>query len=127
MATTEEDGLGSGIALDEDLDMMLSNDGDLLSVSGFEELEKDLSVNMIFQLTFGGPDNAGYLGKPLTPEVKADILDLVKRTALSDDRINTVRRIVVSRPDGQRNVIVVDLTVVTSIEERNFIITVGDQ
>ena len=126
MATTEEDALGSGIALGDDLDMMLEDSGDLLATSGIEELEKDLSINMIFQLTFGGPDGSGYLGRPLTQEVESDILDLIRRTALSDDRINTVRSIFVRRSPNQRNTLEIDLTVVTSLGEQNLVITVGE-
>jgi len=126
MATTEEDALGSGIALSDDLDFMLQDNGDLLSASGIEELEKDLSVNMIFQLTFGGPDGSGYLGTPLTPETESDILDLIRRTALSDERINTVKSIFVRSSPGQRNTLEIELDVVTSIDERSLVITVGE-
>lgn len=78
---TEE--FGSGIALDEHLDFSIDNTGDLDTVSGAEELEKDLAINMMHNLQ-------QYIGQPRTNRLDSKVLGTAKNVALADVRVDDV-------------------------------------
>lgn len=80
---TEE--LGAGIALDETLDFSINGSGDIASTSGAEELEKDLSFQLLIILS-------DFKGQPLRPETESEIKSLTVDTISSDVRVDEVDR-----------------------------------
>lgn len=77
------DAFGSGIYLDERLDFAVNTAGDLRTVSGIDELEKDLSIQMIAGLR-------QYLGQPPTSNLDAKIFNTASNIALADTRVASV-------------------------------------
>lgn len=80
-----EENLGSGQYLDEDLDFEVDTTGDIRASDGQEELEKDLSFQMIISLS-------QFLGEPPTAEVESEIKRMAYRVAVADVRISGVNR-----------------------------------
>lgn len=80
-----EDNLGSGPSLDEDLDFEIDETGDIRSSSGMEELQKDLSFQMMIALS-------QFIGENPTPELNVEVRRKVYRVAVSDERISSVDR-----------------------------------
>lgn len=80
-----EDNLGSGLYLDQTLDLSVNTTGDIQTVSGSKELQKDLSFQLLILLK-------GYTGQPLTPEVRSEIKDTTIDALLSDSRVDSVNR-----------------------------------
>lgn len=80
-----ERNLGSGLYLDSDLDLGVGTTGDLRTVSGSEELQKDLAFQLLITLQ-------EYIGPPLTPATRADIKSRTVDTILSDTRVDTLDR-----------------------------------
>lgn len=80
-----EELFGSGILLDETLDFTIDPTGDLSFESGTDELEKDLSLQMIFSLS-------EYTGKPPSGNVEEQVLHDARIIALADSRISSVDR-----------------------------------
>jgi len=77
------DELGSGPALDQYLDLDIDATGDLRSASGVSELEKDLSFQMIINLS-------RYLGSAPTGNLETQVAGTAKRVALADERVSSV-------------------------------------
>lgn len=77
--------LGSGIYLDKSLDFDIDETGDIRDANGIEEVEKDLSFQMIFSLS-------QYIGEAPTPEVEAEIKRTTYRVAIADVRVSSVER-----------------------------------
>jgi hypothetical protein len=80
-----EENLGSGQFLDQSLDLEVGSTGDIKTVSGREELEKDLAFQMIFSLE-------PYTGQPPTPEIEAEVKRIAYRVAIADVRVTAVDR-----------------------------------
>lgn len=78
-----EENLGSGIELTESFDFTLTPDGDISSVSGAEEMNKDIAFQLNIILS-------EFEGSPLTPSVKNKIKSRTIDTLNSDNRVNTV-------------------------------------
>lgn len=113
---TEE--FGSGIYLDEVLDFEISPDGDIKSVAGTSELEKDLSVQMIFQLD-------QYRGQPPGSNITEKVADDVVTLAELDPRVRDVPSNNVSVTFSEdREQISVELTAVTIDGEQNLVFDV---
>jgi hypothetical protein len=89
-----EENLGSGLYLDQSLDLGVGSTGDLRTVSGGEELQKDLAFQLIIILS-------DLKGQPLTPDTRAEIKSLTLDTILSDSRVDDVDRgsMVIEKPD----------------------------
>lgn len=106
-----EQNLGSGIFLDEQLDLSVGTTGDLLTVDGIDELEKDLAVQMIQSMQ-------QYLGKTPTNTTEAEAKRTAYRTAIADVRISSVDRenIVVEWQNRTQN-LRVDVPVTTNTDE----------
>jgi hypothetical protein len=71
---------GAGIALDEDLDFTISGTGDLGTASGRDELEKDLSFQLIFSLR-------QHLGELVSDNLKAEVKNTAKQVVELDERV----------------------------------------
>jgi len=84
MSMSEEE-LGAGQYLDQNLDFSVDETGDVRSAYGIEELEKDLSFQMIASLS-------QFLGERPTPELEADIKRMAYRVAAADVRVSAVDR-----------------------------------
>jgi hypothetical protein len=80
-----EENLGSGLYLDQELDFDPSTTGDLRTVDGSEELQKDLAFQLLIVLS-------DYIGPPLTPGTRADIKSLTVDTITSDSRVDSIDR-----------------------------------
>jgi hypothetical protein len=80
-----EKNLGSGLYLDQTLDFDPSTTGDLRTVSGSEELQKDLAFQLLIVL-------GDYIGPPLTPGTRAEIKSLTVDTITSDSRVDRIDR-----------------------------------
>lgn len=89
-----EDYLGSGLYLDTSLDFDPNGIGDLRTVDGSDELQKDLAFQLLITLQ-------EFVGPPLTPAVRADIKDLTIDTITSDTRVDDIDRgsLRVEKPD----------------------------
>jgi hypothetical protein len=74
---------GDGIFLDEALDFSIDPTGDIQAARGVEELEKDLSVQMI-----AGLDQ--YLGSPPSGNLRAKVLNTATNIATADPRVLSV-------------------------------------
>jgi len=109
---------GSGIHLDEKFDFSVGNTGDLKSEDGLEELQKDLSIQMVIGLD-------QYLGQPPGGNLEAKIINKVITIANADPRITSV---VESSIDVQfnssRDELTIKMTVRTSDGEQNLIFDV---
>lgn len=105
-----EENLGSGLYLDQTLDFDPSTTGDLRTVSGSEELQKDLAFQLLIVLD-------EFIGPPLTPGTRAEIKSLTIDTITSDSRVDSIDRgsMVVSKPTPE------------SIRVKVFVIAEGEQ
>lgn len=74
---------GTGIYLDEQLDFVVSPTGDLKTKTGADELQKDLSYNMILNLQ-------QYLGQPPSGNLEEKVAGTARRVAEADTRIDSV-------------------------------------
>lgn len=74
---------GAGPKLTQDLDFEITNTGDIETVSGVRELEKDLSLQSIIEL-----ENVG--GMRSTPQNKARIRSRVRNILSRDPRVLAV-------------------------------------
>ena len=74
---------GSGIYLDEVLDFEIDPTGDIKSIGGTSELQKDLSVQMIYELD-------QYTGAPPKSNIDEKIADAVITLAELDPRVESV-------------------------------------
>lgn len=103
--------LGSGIALDEQFDMSIDSTGDIETVQGADELQKDLS----FQLAISLQD---VLGETQSSSVETIVRDIVVKVANADSRVQRVDedRLDVSIEDNGRTV-QIDMMVLTESGE----------
>lgn len=109
---------GSGIALDEQFDLSVGATGDLETVSGVEELQKDLS----FQLT---QELQEYLGSPSSSSLVAQVSNTTKNVLNADSRIDSVNSesISVSIDSANRN-ISISVTAVASGEVQELVFNI---
>lgn len=80
------DDLGSGIALDQELDFIVDATGDLEHASGVDEVRKDLAFNLIRELS-------SFEGRLQNRETEADAEIVAQRTILNDPRVAQVQYI----------------------------------
>ena len=79
----------SGLALDEHFDFRIDSSGDIDSMSGVTELQKDLAGAVAGLLK----ENMGAV---LTPTLRAELESLVQSRVAFDDRITDVQSVTVS-------------------------------
>lgn len=108
--------LGSGIALDEQLDFSVNSSGDLKSVSGSSELEKDLAFQMIISLS-------KYVGQPPSGNLNEKVAGTASRVARADRRVNSVTDSNVTYSRDRRE-ITVEMTVTTRNAQRALVFNV---
>jgi hypothetical protein len=77
------DRFGEGLYLDDQLDFSVDPSGDLQSASGVNELQKDLSFQMIFNLE-------DFIGKPPSGNIEAKIINIASKVAIADSRVTSV-------------------------------------
>lgn len=109
-----EENLGSGLYLDRELDFDPNETGDLRTISGSDELQKDLAFQLLITLD-------DFIGPPLTPGTRADIKSLTVDTITSDSRVDALDRgsMQVRKPD--RNSIVIQVIVFAGGEEQELV------
>lgn len=78
-----ENDFGKGLELDSNLDLVITETGDLGIVSDVAELRKDLAFRLIRQFE-------QVTGWQNTPEFHKDAELLAKRTVIDDDRVTGV-------------------------------------
>lgn len=100
-----EENLGSGLYLDQNLDFDPSTTGDLRTVDGSDELQKDLAFQLLIVLS-------DYIGPPLTPGTRSEIKSLTVDTILSDSRVQDLDRgsMTVTKPNAESITIEVFVT-----------------
>jgi hypothetical protein len=99
---------GSGTALDRFLDFQVGPTGDIKSVSGVDEVRKDVAYRLIGALRYGeGVEEPasvadGVVGEPITDGLSDDIAIVVSRTIEDDPRVGSVPEIRVGQPRNDR-------------------------
>lgn len=93
---------GAGIELTQDLDLKVDSTGDISSVDGVDELEKDLAFQLIRVFT----DEVGGL---LSPKDKSRARRLARVTINQDPRVQDVRSVDVERES--KNTVTIDADV----------------
>jgi len=78
-----EESLGSGLYLDRNFDLAISNNGDLRKEDGLEELSKDISFQLAAVLE-------PLLGQPDRPNFEVELKDTTREVILSDSRVDAV-------------------------------------
>lgn len=78
------DDYGSGVHLDQNLDLGVGETGDLKSDSGENELQKDLAFQMILGLD-------QYIGQPPSGNLPSKVAGTAKTIAERDERIDFVK------------------------------------
>jgi hypothetical protein len=109
-----EENLGSGLYLDSNLDFDPNETGDLRTVSGSEELQKDLAFQLIYVLQ-------EYIGPPLEPAIRSEIKSKTVDTVLADERVDSIDRgsLTVRKPD--KNSIVIQADVVADGDKEELV------
>lgn len=109
---------GTGIHLDEQLDFSVDPSGDLQAERGLDELQKDLSFQMIVNLQ-------QFIGQPPSGNIEAKVINIAAKIALADSRVSSVDRENSSVTLGPlREKITIDLIVRTVDGERELIFNV---
>lgn len=107
-----EENLGSGIYLDELFDFEVDQTGDVLSTDGIDELEKDLAVQMKFNLR-------QFLGEVPSSQLNAEVRRTVAQIAIADNRIVSVDRNNIDVEWKERTKkLVVSMSIVTNTNEK---------
>lgn len=110
--------LGTGISLDESLDLGVDPSGDIESSSGPAELEKDLAVQMIIGLD-------KYIGEPPSGNIEAKVAGSAKEIALNDPRVISVRDdSIIVNYSTRREEISIEMNVITEDGEIPFVFDV---
>lgn len=104
---------GGGIDLTQDLDIDLNNVGDVQTISGQDELEKDVSLQSLIAIE---PIN----GRQKTNQTKTNLKRAIRGAIVEDPRIQRLENITVSFIDGTNEVEVVT-RVVSSDEEQELV------
>lgn len=100
-----EEDLGGGVQLDDDWDFIIDSTGDITTVEGVPELEKDLAFRSTVALQ-------PYLGQPIDNTLAEKIRNILRNAMLDDERIAEVNSI--SFEQTQRDQLDVDVTVTTA-------------
>lgn len=107
--------LGAGIYLDEYLDFDVDETGDLRAAFGTDELQKDLSIQMIFELD-------QYRGSPPTKNTRSKVASDVIELAELDPRVEDVPRDSISVSFSDDNMdLFIDLSVITESGEQELV------
>lgn len=85
---------GGGIYLTRDWDFEIGETGAIRTVTGIDELEKDLAFSSAIALD-------DVLGEPLTPSTKTTIRSTIQGIMNTDPRISQVRSLQVSYPNQE--------------------------
>lgn len=101
---SEED-LGGGMQLDDDWDFAIDSTGDIKTVQGVPELEKDLAFRSTVALQ-------PYLGQPIDNTLAEKLRNILRQAMLDDERIAEVNSIEFEQV--QRDQLDVDVTVTTA-------------
>lgn len=109
-----EENLGSGLYLDQNLDFDPNTTGDLRTVSGSEELQKDLAFQLLITLD-------EFIGPPLTPGTRADIKSRTVDTITSDSRVDSLDRGSLQVQKPNRNSIRLSVVVFAGGEEQELV------
>lgn len=112
-----EENLGSGVYVDQNLDFDPNETGDLRTISGSAELQKDLAFQLLITLD-------RFVGPPLTPGTRADIKSRTVDTITSDTRVDSIDRgsIRVEKPNPES--IRIEATVTAGGEQQQFVFNV---
>lgn len=108
---------GSGIELDQDLDLVVSPSGDIATVEGVDELKKDLSYRLIYVL-----DGRG--GQVFTADAKKRLKARIRGVLLDDDRVTDVTDVAIETAPGPTNHLTVTLEAVTASGPFEQVVTV---
>lgn len=110
------DEYGSGISLDENLDMEIDSTGDIQSTDGLSELQKDIAWQSTFSLQ-------RFLGSSPTDEVEVQALNTATLVAEADSRVDTVipEKSTVSFVEGNKKLKVKMSYLTNAGEEQEFI------
>lgn len=104
---------GAGIKLDQNLDLTVSEIGDIGTVNGLDELEKDLSFQLNFTLR-------RFLGEKPTNNLKARVRNVTKQVVELDTRVRRFDERVseVRFPDRRSETISITAPIVTESGEQ---------
>jgi hypothetical protein len=105
---------GSGLYLDNTFDLDVGQTGDLRSVEGVDELQKDLA----FQLTILLDD---LVGQPLDPETEAQVKSITIDVLTSDNRVEDVDRSGITVRKPRRDTITIQTPVIADNETRDLV------
>jgi hypothetical protein len=105
---------GAGIALDEDFDFSVNETGDLKTVSGRAELEKDLSFQLSFFLR-------RHIGELVSENLKAEVKNTAKEIVELDTRVREFREAnsTVTFPDRSSNTISITVPIIPENVDTN--------
>jgi len=108
-----EDRFGSGIHIhgnarggQYEWDFDISESGDIRTVSGLDELQKDIAFRAAVNLE-------DTIGGPLTPTKMNRIRSIIRSTIEEEDRVRRIIQLDVSRVDGRPNTVQVNSTLNT--------------
>lgn len=108
---------GSGIDLDQDLDLTITPSGDLATADGLDELKKDLSFRLIQALESANP---GRLNQDTSDRLRAVIKGLLQE----DPRVDTVNRISIEPNPGSSTNLRIGVDVDTAEGPFDLVVTV---
>ena len=117
---------GSGLALDENFDLVIDSVGDLDYTEGVSEVEKDLAFRVTSALRYGtgveqpASMSEGAVGGTLRPGDLADMELVVSDIISSDPRISGVRSVDVDLVDDNSGEVSVTSKVVIDTETAEF-------
>lgn len=103
-----EDRLGSGMKLTSDWDLEIDGTGDIATISGQKEIEKDLAMLLAIQLE-------DKLGGVIDPTQTAGSLKqielLVERVLLADGRVPSVQSVSAEITEGEQDSVSIEAEV----------------
>jgi hypothetical protein len=111
--------LGGGPALDRTLDFTIDGTGDIKTVTGVPELEKDIAFQLQILLR-------EYVGQPLTGDTRTDIQATTANVLNSDNRIESVNEGSIQVQQQGRTAFVVSARAQTTDGTQEFVIGVSD-
>lgn len=111
---------GGGIFLTKDWDFEVNNTGDIRTISGLDELEKDVAFQLASNLD-------QFIGSRITNEQANDIAIETQQQLSADPRIAAVLDLTVQFPDGDPDTVEVIATVRdTEGDEQELVFEVGE-
>lgn len=117
VAVTEEESFGSGIKLNNGFDLEVNSSGDIRTVSGSDELQKDIAyaVSAFLNDSYGGP---------ITPETGAEIRTGVRRVMLEDPRIVRINSLSVQTINADNSIRITSTIVGDDETQQDLVFTV---